>query len=74
MGLSGDMGKQKALLLVECLQLTVTDWPTCGPYTVPQCMMFNMKKGENGWLQQEEDGESQNTFSWTGWMTERMDG
>jgi hypothetical protein len=34
-----------------------------------------MKKGENGWLlQQEEDGESQNTFSWTGWMTRWMDG
>jgi hypothetical protein len=28
-----------------------------------------MKKGENGWLlQQQEDGESHNTFSWTGWM------
>jgi hypothetical protein len=26
MGLSGEMGKQNALLLVECLQLTVTDW------------------------------------------------
>jgi hypothetical protein len=42
MGLSGDTGKQKALLLVECLQLTVTDWPMCGPYTVPQCIMFNI--------------------------------
>jgi hypothetical protein len=26
MVVSGDTGKQKALLLVECLQLTVTDW------------------------------------------------
>jgi hypothetical protein len=25
-------------------------------------------------LQQEEDGESHNTFSWTGWMTRQMDG
>ncbi len=23
---------------------------------------------------EQEDGESQNTFSWTGWMTGRMDG
>jgi hypothetical protein len=34
-----------------------------------------MKKGQNGWLlQHEEDGESHNSFSWTGWMTRHMDG
>ncbi len=27
-----------------------------------------MTKGENGWLLQQEGGESHNTFIWTGWM------
>ncbi len=35
---------------------------------------WKMKKRENGWLQEEEDGELQNTFSWTGWMMGWMDG
>jgi hypothetical protein len=33
-----------------------------------------MKKRENGWLLQQEDGESHNTFIWIRWMTGRMDG
>ncbi len=33
-----------------------------------------MMKGENGSLLQQEDGESQNTFIWIGWMTRQMDG
>jgi hypothetical protein len=42
--------------------------------SLKQAELEKMKKGENGWLQQEEDGESQNTFNWIGWMTGRMDG
>jgi hypothetical protein len=43
--------------------------------SLKQAELEKMKKRENGWLlQQEEDGESHNTFSWTGWMTGRMDG
>jgi hypothetical protein len=43
---------------------------------LPQLEDFIPKKeGENGWLlQQHEDGESQDTFIWTGWMTGQMDG
>jgi hypothetical protein len=39
-----------------------------------QAELEKMKKGENGWLLQEGDGEPQNTFSWTGWMMGQMDG
>ncbi len=43
--------------------------------SLKQAELEKMKKGENGWLlQQEEDGESQNTFSWIGWMMGWMDG
>jgi hypothetical protein len=34
--------------------------------------VFVLKKGRR--LLQQEDGESQNTFSWTVWMTGWMDG
>ncbi len=43
--------------------------------SLKQAELERMKKGDNGWLlQQEEDGESQNTFSWTRWMMKRTDG
>ncbi len=44
------------------------------PVELETCWVGEDKKKENGWLLQQQDGESQNTFIWTGWMTGWMDG